>query len=172
MWKRWLLLLPLLGSLASAPAAPIAPGEEAPAFELQDLDGKLFRLSDYEGKVVVLDFWATWCGYCRRAMPHVQELADRPEVADGKLVILALSSDDDQDKLREYIAKNKLTVPIPLDPKRKIGVQYGAKAIPTMVVLKPDLTVAWSDTIGNEEKVKRLDEAIDQTLAEAFPPAE
>jgi thiol-disulfide isomerase/thioredoxin len=75
----------------SAPAGSGAEGTQAAAFELPDLDGKVVRLADFSGKVVILDFWATWCPPCRAEVPHLVELQDK--YRDQGLAIVGLSLD-------------------------------------------------------------------------------
>ena len=86
-------LSPLFALLAlSLMALPAHAGEPtAPPFTLRSLDGRLVRLSDYRGKAVVLDFWATWCKPCRASMPHLNTMQDR---FSGRLVVVGVSIDD------------------------------------------------------------------------------
>src|SRR5437870_6978121 len=83
-----LMLVPLAPA-ARAPADSVSP---APAFVLRDLDGKTVRFSDFRGRPVVLDFWATWCQPCRASMPHLNALQDR--FGQRGLVVLGVSVDD------------------------------------------------------------------------------
>ncbi len=91
-------LLPVACVLACLSAAPLAlpagaaPADTAAPFSLRGLDGKAIRLSDYKGQPVVLDFWATWCGPCRAAMPHLAQLQEHYG-AKG-LVVIGVSVDD------------------------------------------------------------------------------
>jgi len=80
----------VLGSIAGPAGAGSMP--EPPAFTLKDLDGKVVRLSDYKGRPVVVDFWATWCQPCRASLPHLNTLHDR--YSEKGLVVLGLSVDD------------------------------------------------------------------------------
>ena len=86
-------LSPLLAVLAlSFAAVPVHAGEsQAPSFTLRSLDGRLVRLSDYRGKAVVLDFWATWCKPCKASMPHLNTMQDR---FGSRLVVVGVSIDD------------------------------------------------------------------------------
>lgn len=76
----------------AALAVPARAGEpQAPPFSLRSLDGRMVRLSDYRGKAVVLDFWATWCKPCRASMPHLNDMQDR---YGARLVVVGVSIDD------------------------------------------------------------------------------
>ena len=88
-------LLAFVACIAAPVALPAAAGESvplAPAFTVRGLDGRNMRLSDFKGKAVVLDFWATWCGPCRASMPHLSEMQGR--YSSQGLVVLGLSVDD------------------------------------------------------------------------------
>ena len=85
----------------------LARSRMAPPFAVTTLDGQRVSLDDLSGKVVLLDFWATWCGPCRRALPHMQEIAKKFETE--PFVILSVSLDDDEAKWKEYVSKNSMT---------------------------------------------------------------
>jgi thiol-disulfide isomerase/thioredoxin len=79
----------------------------APAFVLTTLSGEQFSLDKLEGKVILVDFWATWCGPCREALPHMQTIAKK--FAGQPLVILSISLDNDQTRWQSFVAKNNMT---------------------------------------------------------------
>ena len=90
MQRSFVLLLAAVTLLASRPAA--AGDAPAPGFTVRALDGHTLRLSDYRGRPVVLDFWATWCKPCRASMPHLSEMQQR--YGERGLVVVGLSVDD------------------------------------------------------------------------------
>jgi len=77
-------------------------------FAIEDIDGRMLRSADMLGKVVIIDFWATWCGPCRRATPVLKQLRKKHT---GKLEIVGVSLDDSVDKIRAYIKKSKVGWP-------------------------------------------------------------
>jgi peroxiredoxin len=104
-------------------------GEPAPNFQLQDLDGRLVTLSDLRGKVVLLNFWATWCGPCRVEMPAMEELYRMFQRKD--LEILAVSTDAEGVSVtKPFQQKNRLTFPILHDSDYRVGLTYGARSLP------------------------------------------
>jgi thiol-disulfide isomerase/thioredoxin len=104
-------------------------------FTLQTLDGKKVSLSSFKGSVVLLSFWATWCGPCKQEMPEMQVLYDQLK-ARG-LTIVAVDVMEDRDTVSAFLRQNKYTFPVLLDVDGKVGGSslYGVSAIPTNYVL-------------------------------------
>ena len=96
-------------------------------FTLTDLGGKSWTLRDLRGKVVLVNFWATWCPPCRKEMPDLEALYSR--FHDQGLVILAIS-DEDSSKVAPYIADHHFTYPVLLDPGRNVARQFIVQGIP------------------------------------------
>ena len=100
-------------------------------FKLQELNGKSWTLKEQRGKVVVLNFWATWCPPCRKEMPDLDALYR--QFKDQGLVILAIS-DEDAGKVRPFIAEQKVSYPVLLDPGRKVNELFQIEGIPKTFV--------------------------------------
>jgi len=100
-------------------------------FTLTELSGKIWTLKEQRGKVVVLNFWATWCPPCRKEMPDLETLYQ--QFKDQGLVILAIS-DEDTGKVKPFIAQQKVTYPILLDPGRKVNELFQIEGIPKTFV--------------------------------------
>lgn len=133
---RGLLALVLLAIMPTASAR--AASEAAPPVELPRLDGKgTVRLSDYLGKVVVLDFWATWCVPCKKAMPEHQKLLAE---LGGDVELLAISVDETAEPAREFVSSHHLNLNFLHDPKGVTPAAYGVSAMPYAVVI---------DRVGN-----------------------
>jgi peroxiredoxin len=127
------LLLVALALPASAQALKQWKGGATPALQLQDVDGKLHRLADYRGKVVLLNFWATWCAPCREEMPAMERLYLKHR--ERGFVLLAVSVDSDVALVKPFLQKHKLTFPVALDAKMDLANAYGVRALPASFVI-------------------------------------
>lgn len=112
----------------------------APDFELKDLDGNSVKLSDYRGKIVILNFWAVWCKYCKLEMPDLNELNSELE-KDGKAVILAVDSQESKSTVKSYLDKNNIKLKVLLDSDGAITQTYGITGFPTTFILNTDGSV-------------------------------
>ena len=124
-----------IGGAAAPDILPVAErnvvklGEPAPNFRLRDLNGHSVSLSDLRGKVVLLNFWATWCGPCRVEMPAMEELYRTFSRNDFE--ILAVSTDAQGASVtRPFQQENHLTFPILHDADYRVGLTYGARSLP------------------------------------------
>ncbi|GAB1722355.1 MAG: hypothetical protein NTNFB01_12510 [Nitrospira sp.] len=128
-----LLLSTLAGSalaMGSRPPAAVMPASE---FSLTDLQGKAHSLEQYKGKVVLLNFWATWCKPCTSEMPAMQTVYD--QLRDKDFVVLAVNELEDEAKVREHIQQYKHTFPVLLDHENRVANQYGVFGLPVSVFI-------------------------------------
>jgi peroxiredoxin len=98
-----------------------------PEFTLSDMTGRKWSLQELRGKVVLVNFWATWCPPCRKEMPDMEALSQR--FGPRGLIVLAIS-DEDAGKVGPFIAEHQYTYPILLDPGRKVNQLFGVEGIP------------------------------------------
>lgn len=120
-----------------ATAQGLEKGETAPDFELTTLAGESVKLSDYQGKKVILNFWATWCPPCRAEMPHMQAYYEE-QAAEDNVEILAVNltkEDRGLEKINTFKDEYGLSFPIPLDETGEVGALYQAVTIPTSYIL-------------------------------------
>ncbi len=107
----------------------------APDFMLPGEDGKTYRLSDYRGKVVVVNFWATWCPPCRFEMPSLERAWAR--LKDKNVVVLAINVGESADVIFEFTGQYPMSFPLPMDLDGAVIKQYPVTGLPTTYVINP-----------------------------------
>ncbi|MBI3989364.1 MAG: TlpA family protein disulfide reductase [candidate division NC10 bacterium] len=117
-------------------------GQLAPEFALQDLDGTLRRLSDYRGKVVLLNFWSTWCTPCREEMPSMQRVYERLRKRGFDILAVSLNVEG-KPPVEAFMKELKLSFPALLDPKKEAARLYRIYALPTTFLLEKDGKIAY-----------------------------
>jgi len=138
-------------------------GKPAPDITLDLLEGGTFKLSDHKDKeVILLDFWATWCGPCRKAMPALKEVSDKYK--EKGVLYYAVDLRETPDKIRAYLEKEKLDIKVPLDKDGAVAKQYQVSGIPTMFIIDKkgvirEVHVGFSPTL-KESLEKSLDEIL------------
>jgi cytochrome c biogenesis protein CcmG, thiol:disulfide interchange protein DsbE len=108
-------------------------GQQAPAFELSDMQGEKISLHDFRGRVVLVNFWATWCETCREEAPFLQKLVDDGELGSG-FVALKILFRDSKSNAGQYLKENKFTFKVLLDD-RQVSADYGVKAVPESFII-------------------------------------
>ena len=108
-------------------------GSPAPSFQLTNLAGENGSLDQYRGKVVLLNFWATWCKPCTKEMPAMQTAYDA--LRDQGFVVLAINELEDVPKVREHIAEHRHTFEVLLDPDNHVANQYGVVGLPVSIFI-------------------------------------
>jgi thiol-disulfide isomerase/thioredoxin len=136
----------------------LARARMAPPFAVTTLDGQKVSLDSLAGKVVLIDFWATWCGPCRQALPHIREIAQR--FAGQPLVVLSVSLDQDEGAWKQFVAKNEMAWPQYRDGRftGPIATRFGVTAIPATFTIDAD-GVLEDQHVGDadiEGKIKKL----------------
>ena len=140
-----LALSSLLSCSLSGPkensVGPAVEGQAAPDFLFKDQSGKRLSLSDFRGKVVLLNFWATWCPPCRDEMPSMQSL--QRQMDKNQFIILALSVDDSWDQVNRFINQSGFELPVYADFDKKISSLYGTYKFPETYILDKRGVVAF-----------------------------
>ncbi|MCP1159159.1 TlpA disulfide reductase family protein [Bacillus infantis] len=120
-------------------AVGIEPGNKAPDFTLTDIEGKTVSLSDYKGKRVFLNFWASWCPPCKAEMPDMQELYEEKTIGDFEILAVNMTFiEKNKGDEMDFVKDNGLTFPIPLDVKGQVMGEYEIMAYPTSFFIDSD----------------------------------
>jgi len=132
-------------------------GFTAPDFTLPTVDGREISLSDYRGRPVILNFWASWCGPCRYEVPAFKALYERyPE---EQVVIIAVSTQDDPDSARGYAIADGLKFVIPVDPRGVVANLYNVRGLPTTFIINENGVIK-SIKIGPFLSVDEMEERL------------
>jgi peroxiredoxin len=129
-------LISLLGLAAQAAQAAVAPSAVAPDFTLRSSNGPNLRLQEQRGRVVMINFWATWCGPCRQEMPQLEKLYGKYRSAG--FVLLGVSVDDDTSHATEVANRLGLHFPVLLDSDKSVSRLYDLASMPTTYLLDRD----------------------------------
>ena len=132
-----------LMALAALALPLTAAADPATDFSLRDLNGDTVSLSQFEGQVVLIDFWATWCGPCKQAMPHMQDMVN--DLGDQGFTVLAISTDDARDKakVKPFIRRSRFTFPVLYDTQSEVLTTYNpGKTLPFSVLVDRQGNVA------------------------------
>ncbi len=135
--------------------------EEAIDFELPDLEGKKFSLKENRGRVIAINFWATWCGPCRREIPHLNQLVEKWK--NNKDVLFVAISNEDKDTIEKFLKNNKFDYRI-LQDEKGVGRDYGVTAIPTHVIIGKDGRIKFKHVGFKEGLVEEMNREIEYLL--------
>jgi len=161
------LTLALLLAAGHAAAQQLRPwtGGAAPALALQDLDGRLHRLEDYRGKVVLINFWATWCEPCREEMPSMNRL--RAALAGQPFAVLAVNLAESEPRIRRFLEQVPLEFPVLLDRDSGTARAWRARLLPMSFLVGPDGRLRYS-VVG---EIDWTQESVRKAIRDLLPPS-
>ena len=157
MLLRLLLITVLAGTVGGIMAEPapkrelLTPVPEVPLarnFDLPDMDGKRHKLSDYRGKVVIVNFWATWCPPCREELPSMNRAWARLQQAG--VMMLAVNVGESEDVIFPFMADYPIEFPVLLDQDGEIINRWPVRGLPTTFVIDPDGRLVYQAIGGRE----------------------
>jgi thiol-disulfide isomerase/thioredoxin len=142
----------------------------APAFEVTTLDGSKFNLDDMQGRVVLIDFWATWCGPCNEELPHLAKLVK--QFSGEPLVVISISVDKDEAKWKDFVNKHEMTWVQYRDGDGAIARSFGNELIPSYYMIGSDGVMLKTERMGTDDNVEgKLKKLLKQAREEAKPAA-
>lgn len=131
-WRTLATLLLAAGASLAA-AAPLAPSTPAPDFTLRTLDGQKLRLGEQRGRVVLVNFWATWCGPCRREMPLLEQIYQRYKGLG--FTLLAVNVEEDSAGAEHWLKDTPVSFPVLFDRANQVSKLYQVTAMPSTVII-------------------------------------
>jgi peroxiredoxin len=146
------------------PAIKAAVGTPAPGFKLETLDGSDFDLKKQRGKVVLLNFFATWCGPCMEELPHIEELWKH--YGGSGLSMLVIDREEPEKTARDFVTKQGFTFPVAADPKTRVYSLYAKESIPRTFLISRQGAVVYATSGFFEEDTAALRQAIERELAQ------
>ena len=150
-----LFFLTLIASLAlQVSVLKASEGLVKPGFTLPRLDGGTASLSDFAGKVVYVDFWASWCGPCRKSLPLYESLYQ--ETGTDHFQILAINLDEDEADARRFLEKHPISYPILLDPAGRTAAEWQVKAMPSSFLLDASGNIVHEDAGFEPEHIEDI----------------
>jgi thiol-disulfide isomerase/thioredoxin len=159
-----LLVSCAITTLASS-ALALDEGDRAPEFAAPSLtDEGQVRLGDHRGKIVYLDFWASWCGPCLQAIPEIEEM--RGEFPADRFQILAVNLDQKEGKAKRFLAKHPVGYPSASDPQGRLPDRYGVETMPTSYLIDGDGVIRYVHRGFSRGDGSRLREEIRALLGE------
>jgi peroxiredoxin len=141
-------------------------GDASPDFSITIDDGTTFDIAALRGKVVVVNFFATWCGPCLAELPHVQRLWDQHKSHDD-FALLVIGREETAETLSKFKQEQGYSFPMAADPDRKVYAQFAEQYIPRTFVIARDGTIAFATTGFDEEEFAELETLVEERLSKA-----
>jgi thiol-disulfide isomerase/thioredoxin len=138
-------------------------GDTLPPLTLETIDGVRFTSDDLSGKVVFLNFFATWCGPCKAELPHLQQ-AFFEQIQDPNFILLCIGREHSSEELLEFRNQMKLSLPMVADPQRSIYAHFAEQGVPRNIIVDPQGNILWSKWGFDPGEVKRMVQLIQDHL--------
>ena len=135
----------------------------APDFTLMDIDGKNVSLSNYKGKIVILDFWATWCGWCKKSFPQMKQAVEKYAGKDVVFLFVDTMEKEDnaKEKAKEFITQNNYPFYVVFDTGSKVSKSFGVTGLPTKVFVDKEGNVCYGTPGYSDQIVEEIDRIIE-----------
>jgi peroxiredoxin len=133
----------------------VEAGETAPSFAIQTADGQQFLLDKLRGKIVLLNFFATWCGPCLQELPHIQEIWERNQHRDD-FVLLVVGREETTESVMAFRQEHGYSFPIACDPERTVFGLFAKQFIPRTYLIGPDGKIIFATTGFDDEEFEAL----------------
>ncbi len=158
------LILIIFVFLPFSVSAAISVGDTVPSFKARSIDGSNnVSMDEYRGKVVLIDFWASWCPPCLKSFPKYDDL--RREIGTSDFEIVAINVDENTDDAKKFLSKHPVSFPIVKDPKGVLPGVFGVKAMPTSYLIDKNGVVKYVPAAFKEGDIEKLRVEIEKLIA-------
>jgi peroxiredoxin len=137
---------------------------KAPDFSMSDLNGNTVKLADFKGKVLLIDFWASWCLPCKKSMPHIIDLYNKR--TDSSFTVIAVNVDEDRSKINDFAKSINAEFPFPVifDKESKLPDLYHIEGMPTTIIIDKEGIIRFKETGFTDEIKEKMDSKIKELL--------
>jgi peroxiredoxin len=139
------------------PTTLLKTGDKAPLFICKTIDGKTIDLSKLKGKIVMINFFATWCGPCNQELPVLQENIWNKYKDNPNFVLIILGREHTEQEIMDFVAKKKFTMPFAPDQGREIFKLYASQSIPRNIIIDRDGNIFFQNIGFSFEEFKKLE---------------
>ncbi|MFI5211639.1 MAG: TlpA family protein disulfide reductase [Ignavibacteria bacterium] len=138
---------------------------KAPEFSAKDISGNTVTLSDLKGKVILVDFWASWCVPCKKSMPHIIELYNNR--ADSSFTVIAVNVDEERSKIEEFANSISTQFPFPVifDKDSKLPSLYNVEGMPTTIIIDKEGLIRFKETGFTNDTREKMDSKVRELLS-------
>lgn len=138
---------------------------KAPEFSANDLSGNTIKLTELRGKVILVDFWASWCVPCRKSMPHIIELYNNR--SDSSFTVIAVNADEERSKIDDFANSINAEFPFPVifDKDSKLPPLYNVEGMPTTIIIDKEGMIRFKETGFTNDIKEKMDSKIKELLA-------
>ncbi len=133
-------------------------GDQAPGFSCKTIDGKTIDISKLQGKIVMINFFATWCGPCNLELPVLQKNIWNKYKDNSNFVLIIIGREHSEKEVMDFAAKKKFTMPFAPDPERGIFKLYATQNIPRNVIIGKDGKIIYQSSGYSEKEFKELED--------------
>ncbi|MCJ7446114.1 MAG: TlpA family protein disulfide reductase [Bacteroidales bacterium] len=146
------------------PTTLLKVGDKAPAFSCKTIDGNTIDISKLNGKIVMINFFATWCGPCKMELPLLQKNIWDKYKDNRDFVLIILGREHNESEVRSFVESNKYTMPFAPDPNRLVYKLYATQFIPRNIIIGKDGRIIFQNIGYNKEEFKKLETLLAEKL--------